>query len=188
MSTRHFGLLALITASILLAHRADGQGAAPGQRVRLMVSGSKRPLVVGQFIRQANDSIVIRPDSALRPEGERAFLLERGHRVEQSVGFRRRTLKGVGVGLLAGATTGGVVGALTYSKPDCSSDFICFDFGRGFSAFAGAMVLALPGMVIGGIIGASEKHEAWRRADPAVRALIAPTAKGGVQLAASMSF
>ena len=61
--------------------------------------------------------------------------------------------------------------------------------GRGYNAFWGAFLLAWPGLVIGGLVGASNTHEVWRpMADRSVRVAIAPTAKGGAQFTARMSF
>ncbi len=75
----------------------------------------------------------------------------RGERVEQSVGVRRRGAKGMGIGLLAGVATGAVFG--TTSAP------------KGFRADGAGMLailLGVPGVVIGGIIGHTSPKEVWR--------------------------
>jgi hypothetical protein len=102
MPTRRCCLLLLHVASVILAHRADAQDLASGQRVRVMESTSRRTLVVGQLIRQTNDSVVIRPDSASTSGYEQVWVLQPDHRIEQSAGLRGRTRKGMGVGLLVG--------------------------------------------------------------------------------------
>jgi hypothetical protein len=189
MQSRRCCLMLLHVAGVILAHRADAQGLASGQRVRVMESTSRRALVVGQLIRQTNDSVVIRPDSASTSGSERVWLLERDHRIEQSAGLRGRTRKGMGVGLLVGLAAGAAIGAGSYSKPKCSGDFICFDYGRGSAATAGAVLLGLPVMVIGGIIGHGSKHETWRPvSDQGPRVMVAPRPSGGVRFSAVMPF
>lgn len=115
-------------------------------------------LIVGWLVRQTIDSVVIVPDSLLSQRTERVFVLGRQHRLEQSAGLRRRTLRGMGTGLLLGAAGGGILGAWTWACPPYS--LICFS--RGISAAAGAVLLALPGLVVGGIVGGQKTHEAWR--------------------------
>ncbi len=185
MFTRRAVLIVLVLASITLAQSARGQVSSPGYRVRIMESHSRRPLIVGWLVRQTIDSVVIVPDSLLSQGTERVFVLGRQHRLEQSAGLRRRTLRGMRTGLLVGAAGGGILGASTWACPPDS--LICFS--RGISAAAGAVLLALPGLLVGGIVGGQKTHEAWRPiGDRGVRVAIAPTAKRGVQLTATTSF
>lgn len=188
MYARHAGLAVLVVASIAFAPSAHGQVSPSGNRVRVMESTSKRALVIGQLVRRTNDSVVVVPDSLSSQGTEQVFVLGPQHRLQQSVGFRRRTLRGMGTGLLVGAVGGGLSAAAGYKKEkDC--EVYCSNGTRRGDAFLGAFVLAWPGLLIGGIVGASNTHEVWRpMAEHGVRMAIAPTAKGGAQFAARVSF
>lgn len=59
MFTRRAVLIVLVLASITLAQSARGQVSSPGNRVRIMESHSRRPLIVGWLVRQTIDSVVI---------------------------------------------------------------------------------------------------------------------------------
>jgi hypothetical protein len=179
-------LVTLLLASLMLVSRAEAQALPSGQRIRVMESSSKRPLVVGQLIRQTNDTVVVRADSASMSGNDQVWVLQPDHRIEQSAGFRRRTRKGMGVGLLVGLTAGAAIGAGSYTKPRCNSDFICFDYGRGSAATGGAVLMGLPAMVIGGIIGATSPVESWRPART-TRLSLMPT-PGRLRLAATLMF
>lgn len=189
MRTHRRYSMILLLASLTLVHRADAQSLVPGQRVRVMESTGKRALVVGQLVRQTSDSVVIRPDSAATPGIERVIVLAHDHRIEHSAGFRRQTRKGMGVGLLVGVTAGAVIGAGSYSKPNCrSSGAICLDYGRGDAAAMGAVLLGLPVMVIGGIIGASSPVESWRLLPARIARLSLSPNPRDVRFSATMRF
>lgn len=120
-------------------------------------------------------------------------MLGREHRVERSVGMRPRTLLGMGIGLLGGAVGGGILATAMYEPPNCANrvSFLssCNVDGGASNTLADAVVGSEPGRVIGGLVGARNKNEAWRpMAERGVRVAIAPTAKGGAQLTARMSF
>lgn len=94
----------------------------------------------------------------------------------------------MGIGLLLGAGAGALLGAATYRRPDCSQSFICLDFGPGVAAAAGAVVLGVPGMVVGAFAGSS-KRERWRPLGTlAPRAALLPTGSRSAALAVSISF
>lgn len=181
-------LITLLLASLTLVYRADAQVLPSGQRVRVMESTSRRAVLVGQLIRQSNDTIVIRLDNASTSGNEQVWVLQADHRIEQSAGFRRRTRKGMGVGLLAGLTAGAAIGAASYSKPNCSSGFVCFDYGRGFAASSGAVLLGLPAMVIGGIIGATSPVESWQPAPARTARLSLVPTQHRLRLVATVAF
>jgi len=100
----------------------------------------------------AGDTVIISSAAAIRT----VWVITAQNRLEVSAGMHRRTLRGIGRGFLFGAATGAAIGLLTYREPDCSQSFVCLDFGPGFAALAGAVVLGVPGMVIGAIAGAHE--------------------------------
>jgi hypothetical protein len=65
--------------------------------------------------------------------------------------------RGILIGGLSGMALGGIVGYITYKKPNCQDAFICWDFGPGTDAAAGASLGTLAGAALGGIIGALAK-------------------------------
>lgn len=178
----------LYFTSLTLVHRAEAQVPVSGQRVRVMESTSRRAVLVGQLIRQSNDTIVVRLDSASSSGNEQVWVLQADHRIEQSAGLRRRTRKGMGVGLLVGLTAGAAIGAGSYTKPKCNTDFICFDYGRGSAATGGAVLMGLPAMVIGGIIGATSPVESWRPAPARTARLSLGPTQNRLRLVATVTF
>lgn len=176
--------IALGLVCLVVGRRAAAQSVVtPGARVRVVEVSSGAPLVTGELIRMAGDTVLISSAAATQT----VWVVTAAHRLEVSAGTHRRTLRGIGLGFLVGAATGAVIGLATYQEPDCIQ--FCIDLGRGFTALAGAAVLSVPGAVIGGIVGAKSKHEAWRPiANHAVRLGIAPAGSGGVLLAASVAF
>ena len=56
--------------------------------------------------------------------------------------------RGIGLGTLAGAGIGAIIGLISYQKTES-----WFDFGPGFSALTGALVGAIPGAIFGTVIG-----------------------------------
>lgn len=184
-------VIGLALACALLAHKAEGQGVVPGDRVRVVQVQGGRVLLRGTLVRRNADSATILSESAGSTGGtnESTVAISRGNRLERSAGQVASTARGVGMGLLVGAATGALLGAVTYRPPDCTSALICLDYGRGFSAMGGAIVLTPIGMVIGGIVGANHKHEAWKRlAQFPFSVSVAPTARHRVVLRAGVSF
>lgn len=170
MRIRHAVGTTLILAGISLAPDARAQVTPPANRVRVVESAcpcrgctcrsnSKRALIVGQMVRQSNDSIVIVPDSPSSQGTEQVFVLGREHRVKRSVGMRPRTLLGMGIGLLGGAVGGGILATAMYEPPNCANrvSFLssCNVDGGASNTLAGAVVGSVPGLVIGGLVGAS---------------------------------
>jgi hypothetical protein len=137
----------------------------------------------------AGDTVIISSTSAMPtvPAGT-AIVLGADRQLEVSAGTRRRTLKGVGLGFLLGTAAGAAIGRATYDNPGCSGD-VCFDFGPGLATFGGALLGGASGMVIGGIIGANSKYEAWRpMGQRHVRLGLATVSSGGVRLIASVDY
>jgi hypothetical protein len=65
--------------------------------------------------------------------------------------------RGILFGALGGMLVGGIAGYISYKPVDCKNSVICFDFGPGTDAAAGASAGLLAGGAIGGIIGALAK-------------------------------
>src|SRR5258707_5924104 len=65
-------------------------------------------------------------------------------------------LRGAGYGTLIGGAAGAVIGAVSYHEPEHHpGEWFYIDFGRGAVTGAGAILGAVGGFVIGGIIGAT---------------------------------
>lgn len=156
---------------------------ASGSRVRVVDPPPYgQPVAIGTFVRLAGDSIIITDSTGALHQVH----LGRGRRWEVSEGMRRHNLRGMGIGLLVGAGIGAAIGLASYEKPDCSQQqFLCLDFGPGVAAAAGAVMFAVPGMVIGGIAG-SAKREQWRRVPQGTSLIVAPTAARTVRVGLSL--
>ena len=67
--------------------------------------------------------------------------------------------KGIGIGFVAGAAIGALIGLATYGKPSSDGSFFeegsTIDLGPGVNALAGGIIGGLAGFVVGGIIGSS---------------------------------
>lgn len=180
------GLIGTLVAPTLAAQDVP----APGTRVRVLGVARQPAIATGAFVRLAGDTVVL-TDSA---GTTRAVTLQPGRRWEISTGMHRRTLQGMGIGLLVGAGTGALLGAATYQPPDCPPQSFWRDLcvvvsGSAASrALTGAVVLGVPAMVIGGLAG-SEKRERWRPVTTvAPRVALLPTGWHSAALAVSISF
>jgi len=143
-------LVGVLPVHALAAQRVP----APGSRVRI-VGADQRAIAVGAFVRLAGDTVVL-TDAAGSAKG---LTLQDGRRLDISLGLRRRTFHGIGVGLAVGAGLGAMVGAATYQRSTCDPNCFAPD-SRAFNAAAMAVVFSVPGMVIGGLVG-SRNREWW---------------------------
>jgi len=182
MAIRRSCRILLALACFTLTGQAAAQHApAPGARVRVVDAVSAVPLVTGELVRVAGDTVVILSSERTAT----ALVVAAGLQLELSAGTHRRTLRGIGLGFLVGAAFGAGLGLATYEEQPESY----FDWGPGFAALGYAVVFSVPGMVIGGIVGANSKYEAWRRIDHRrIRVGVAPAGYRGVLLAASVAF
>lgn len=182
--------LALVLAYLSSTSSVRAQQASTGSRVRIVESTSRRVVEVGQLLRLANDTATILPKRGAATDTPLHFVLGNQHRLEQSAGMHRRTLRGLGIGFLVGAASGAMLGSATYKKPECGAEsIICLDFGRGFATGAGAITLSVPGALIGALVGRSQTHEVWRvKNQRDLRISIIPTAQGRVRLMGALSF
>ncbi len=182
--------LALGLAGVLtLATTADAQlrgVLSPGDAVRVRYTGVFQPYE-GRLVSIGRDSLVLE----LSNSNHLLFAIPRAAVEEAWVrgGHHRKTLNGVGIGFLAGAATGAVVGAIAYQP--CSSGgglfgsgSDCVDFSRGTYAAAGALLGAVAGVVIGGIAGYATHGQSWEQVQlpavtlaPGQRTLIAARAR-----------
>jgi len=185
MSMHRARRIALTLAGFLLPVTVAAQYAVtPGARVRVVDASRAGPPLTGQLIRMAGDTVIISSAAAMQT----ALLLTPAHRFEVSGGTHRRTLQGIGLGFLAGAAVGAILGFALYEESDCTGLCI-FDFSQGESALLGAVGLGVPGILIGGIVGANLKHETWRIIEhQPIRVGVAPAGHRGLLLALSLAF
>lgn len=180
-------ILCLVSSQVKAQTSPTSASALP--RVRLVDVTNGRPLVTGALTGRAGDTLLIMPDST---EGEpQRFSLSSTLRVEHSIGMQRRTMQGFGVGALIGGITGALIGASSSNKkPDCPPDqLICGNFGPSPSASGGAVLLALPGAIIGAIAGYNTLREGWVAADDdRTRLTVAPLSRGGLRIGAAVTF
>jgi hypothetical protein len=183
--------IVLALACIVPAHRAAAQTVMPGTRVRVVDASSNNPLIVGEMVRMVGDSVTILSAANLASSGARTVWVVGGeHRLEVRTVLSRRTGRGIAVGAMLGAAVGAVFGAVTYRPCEGTAWGACLmDYGQAGEAAGGAILFAIPGMVIGGIIGHNVTTATWRRVDrPPVRVGIAPAPGRGVLLSASIAF
>ena len=163
--------LALAGVASFMGSPLHGQGIPqPGSRVRIQMTGADSAVVGrlvsltdGDLVYAASDGREVRvEDSAI----ERVEVAHAGN----------RTWAGVGVGALSGSLVIGVVAAMTYEEPRCTS--ICVQiFDEGDTFLIGALGGAVAGGLVGGLVGSLIKTESWT---PLVRPL--PTDQGGAVL------
>jgi hypothetical protein len=121
------------------------------------VSGS----TLGSEVRRGT-LVATTPDSlVIVPKDQTAFSVHTAtiSKLEVMRGTHTAKAKYALVGLLIGAAGGAALGASTYSD-SCGQAEFCLDFGRGFAAASGAVLLGAVGALIGTINGASPK-ETW---------------------------
>ncbi len=182
MLTRRARRIALALACIVLPHTAAAQTVIPGARVRVVDVQRRTAVLTGELIRTAGDTVTILTTDWRTGATQTVLVVGAQHRLEVSAGTHRSTGRGIGLGFLVGAAIGGVVGIT--SQPTGG----ILDPGRGGRAVAAAVLLGVPGMVIGGMVGHATKVDDWRPADRLpVRVGIAPSSRG-VLLTASFAF
>jgi len=143
--------LALVGPPVVAgAQTPDSTALQAGDRVRFRAS-TMPTAAVGEVIDAEPDVLRIWiPDEADSIAVPRSAIT----RLERSVGMRRNTVKGAGVGALVGAVSG-VMFILIEAGTPCD-DELC----RGLATFFGAAG-AGAGAIVGAGIGAAQKREHW---------------------------
>ena len=154
--------ISLSTALVLLAMVTVAQeGRAPkGMKIKLSIRDSIQRIERGYLAAMADSGIVMLKtpvvfDHALASSTSNVIPYQN----ISEVTFKRKGSVGRGIliGTISGIVLGGITGYITYKKPDCKDALICWDFGPGTDAAAGASLGAVTGAIIGGIIGAVAK-------------------------------
>ena len=142
--------LTLLIPLILISPVQAQQSPLPeaGARVRVSTSGSSGPVkIIGRFSDLTPDHVVI------RRWGDAELLIPRGlvTRLEVSRGKRFSALTGLGIGFVAGAGIGALVGARAIHGTDLATQD---------AALMGAAGLGILGALIGtAVAGASERWQ-----------------------------
>ena len=189
-------LSALVAEAIALPARAQAQAppagsapqatieiaarlpVAPGARVNLRVRRAPDPMYpriefVGRVTGVGSDAISLiefRDTMTFAWRDVRSLDVS-VRREARLVTARHRAARWALIGIAAGA----LIGAASYEGPD---DFFCGS--RGACATGGAVLLGVPGLVLGAVAGLVSPYERWRRVLPAARARagLAPGARG----------
>ncbi|MDQ3673522.1 MAG: hypothetical protein M3365_03990 [Gemmatimonadota bacterium] len=149
-----------------------------GARVRLTTASIPARQVM-RIVSATDDAIVVRSE---RDAETRTLARTEITAMDVSTGQRRHTLRGAGIGALAGAAAGALAEYSTYEE--CEG--ICFfePTSRGGAATAGAVVGGVAGLLVGTTIGFLLKSESWQRVQPNARIRIAPVpGRRGVSVA-----
>jgi hypothetical protein len=135
----------------------------PGARVR--VSAPATGQVVGTLVRATDDTVRV----ALANGSSIAFPSASLSRLELSAGVQHRGWKGAGIGLLAGAGVGSVIGLATYRRTQCDEPlletFVCSfvdQTSRQVTVVADAAMVGTVGAIVGALVGHAAR-ESWVR-------------------------
>jgi hypothetical protein len=134
------------------------QPLAPGMRVRVTAPNVHRPVAIGNLVRIIGDTATIVDTSG----SITTLVLGSDRRLDLSLGRHRRVGRSARTGFLMGAVAGAALGAATWAP--CPPDaFLCFQpENRGQAAVLGGVVLGVPGLLVGALVGTA-KSERWER-------------------------
>lgn len=174
MTRKHWtlviGLAAVSSPAGAQPDSANRSIPAPGARVRVVNTVLKKSQLNGRLVRWVGDTVVV---ASGRPSEQR-LVLERWHRVDQSVGRHRHVVRNGLIGAGALALVGAGIGA-SVVDPNPSQSSACVPLGPegacwgitrgGTPREAGAAVGGAFGAVVGGLIGMAAglvRHDTWR--------------------------
>lgn len=183
-----FALLVAATAMTPAAAWAQGGAViAPGTRVQIAESGTGgRGVLRGTVVAKSADTLALRLDAG----GETVSIAwARVSRLELSRGVTRRTLAGLGYGLLGGVGAGALVGVLACkAERNCRSSNNEMNSPQFYAVVLGVLGGGV-GSVIGTVIGASTRSERWETVPSRHWSLSArPDTHGGFALSLSARF
>lgn len=146
-------MLPLIAAlSLSLPLQAQDSALSTGARIRVLSACESETartgceVITGRFVSRSSNSLLIQDSDG----GDHRVELSPGLRIQQSAGYRRHTLMGLGIGSAVGLVTGAVLLA------DCTT-------GGEDDALCGVrFVVPIPvGAAVGTLIGALSRSERW---------------------------
>jgi len=167
------------------AAAAQSASLAPGARVRITAPDQRLKNEVGGVEAVQGDSLVF-----VAKGSRQAIALTDVTRIEISAGRRKQLLKHMGIGLAAGAVTGGVIGAVTYEEcvPEGFLDCLLASDNRGEEAVLGGAMLGVVGLVAGTVAGLIRRPERWESVELPLAVAIGSSRRGGVSLGFSRAF
>jgi len=181
----HADLIWLSTIALLLSPIAawsqEPPPLAPGSRIRITErEAGKSRQRSGTVVTATADTVILRPDG-LGPTA--TYSLAKISGLEVSRGRKRHVAAGVGLGFLAGAGAGALVGAI-----GCNGCLNGRDELGALAVVLGAGIGGVAGMLVGGGIGA-HRTDTWE-AVPSSRWQVStlPTGAGGFAFALSLKF
>ena len=163
---RRFSVTAFVVAVAVFAADVSsvvGQVTAPivpGSRVRLTAPSLGLSEAVGTVQEATDEALLIQFEYPARTE-----TVDRSEIAAMDVSTQggRKVLKSVGIGLLAGAGTGALIGLA--SGDDDPGTFLAFS--KEEKAAFGAAMLGVTGAAAGLIVGLVRRHDVWSPALPA---------------------
>ena len=158
-------LVVTIALAISLPAIAGAQTRSDDQSI--LASGTKVRFELAEGGRREARVISLRRDTLRAiPRGgsEMAYPLASMRKLEAVNGRRRPILKGVLIGTGIGVVVGGVAGAASYKPCDSTESLGCIlaSQSRGEEAAAGAVVVGVAGLLLGGIVGLIPRDR-WER-------------------------
>ncbi|MDQ6689464.1 MAG: hypothetical protein M3Z18_03045 [Gemmatimonadota bacterium] len=152
-----------------------------GARVRVSSSTSGRlgSAWVGTVLAQHGDTLLFQPEGT---QDSLTLALGSTTQLEVSSGTHSHVGQGMGLGFLAGASIGALLGVTTYTPSNCF--VLC---GPGVAAAADGLAGGLLGTIVGGFMGARHT-ENWERVPVTadrVGVRIAPWGKAGLMVSAT---
>ncbi|MFL5499900.1 MAG: hypothetical protein ACJ79Q_01595 [Gemmatimonadaceae bacterium] len=155
----------LIVASLCSPLIASAQSAAimewpvaAGTHVRIESPVLGRGLQKGNVAAATADTLVFQPTA--REAFPISIATPNIVRLEVARGQATHKARGAGLGFLIGAGAGAILGAATYQKQECTTEFCLVPDSRSFDAFAGGVLLGAVGAVVGAFMGA-RPTETW---------------------------
>ena len=160
---RRFLLLLLIPLSFTSLAAQDTLTA--GDKVRVTTEEER---VVGYWVSVGDNQLTLNSEAR---DSSLVLPLASLTKLEVSQGRKANTLKGLGIGFLAGAGTGALIGAAV----DCAAEF---DLGQSFCVVLYGGIGAAVGLFVGGLAGAAIYTERWGTV-PLDRIRVSLTPRGG---------
>ncbi len=174
--------LALVLATPAAIAFGEDAAAGPlleGDRVRLAAPSVGPKRVVGQVLATREEGLRLRLEDGREVEVPLADI----RHLEVARGRRSKTVEGAAIGALTGAVV--LVAALIADRGVCDEDL------GGCKAYGTVAVMgAIPGTLLGALIGSQVKTDRWKRVPQHQRATlcIGPTPGKGVAVSLSIAF